>query len=689
LAGVAGSVARRKRLPRIGLLRVALASLVVLLVSGGWTVTGTFTAYLAAGCAGILGVALILGWPQTFSYSPFTLVFLDSILISVLIYGTGGGESPFFPLYLLASLGLVLAPGVLASFAGAATLVGGYLAATAGSSGTFDVLFFPETLFGVGIIALFCVLAGSLGIKLHSLRATVRSSSTSAVSARESEERSAVLLSSIAPILRILDVGGVLDWMALTVRDLLDAPFVHVALLDGANHRTHVEGNLDVYPSWWHPEIQRILLWSSRTGEVLREEVTVCGIEGLVAVPIVSSEGHGLGALIVGGKALDGREEHSLTSLAAELASVVEESEEAPGGRESVSGLPNQASLKRMLGKEISEGNAITLLMIQMDCLREYRRAYGIFSEDQLLGKIGNRLNQEYQRIFHYGNNLVVVSKSSSKPRAQKAALRARQIIARLTDDAAVSLDVSVGFVLVSSEGGEEPDLVLDAAAGAVSRAEAEPEKLFGASLEEILESTRDRGDIEGKERTVLTLLGATRLRDPYLGVHMRAVSQLSIRVGSEMGLSREQLEDLRIGALLHDVGKIGIPDTILHKPGPLACEEYEVVKTHTTLGAEILAKEADLSEVVSAAKHHHERFDGEGYPDGLRGEDIPLMARIVCVADALDSMVRDKAYQRGVSEQAALDEIVRNSGTQFDPQVVEALVLALERSDGWRAGFG
>lgn len=183
---------------------------------------------------------------------------------------------------------------------------------------------------------------------------------------------------------------------------------------------------------------------------------------------------------------------------------------------------------------------------------------------------------------------------------------------------------------------------------------------------------------------TVSALLEAARLRDPYLGPHMRAVSRLSRRVGSEMGFSEEMLDLLGAGALLHDVGKVCIPDAILRKPGPLTRDEYEIMKSHAVLGAEILFREG-LPEAVPVAKYHHERFDGEGYPDGLRGKEIPLAARIVCVTDAMDSMVRDKVYQRGASKRMARSEIVRNSGTQFDPKVVAALAEVLRGPNGRR----
>jgi HD-GYP domain-containing protein (c-di-GMP phosphodiesterase class II) len=139
--------------------------------------------------------------------------------------------------------------------------------------------------------------------------------------------------------------------------------------------------------------------------------------------------------------------------------------------------------------------------------------------------------------------------------------------------------------------------------------------------------------------------------------------------------LSLDQLDALTLGALLHDVGKIGVPDPILHKPGRLTDEEYEIIKRHPVLGAEMLAPMEDLAPAVPAVRHHHERFDGRGYPDGLRGEDIPLVARIISVADAFDSMIRGRPYGYEISREAVLEEIEKGSGNQFDPRVVRALL--------------
>ena len=180
-------------------------------------------------------------------------------------------------------------------------------------------------------------------------------------------------------------------------------------------------------------------------------------------------------------------------------------------------------------------------------------------------------------------------------------------------------------------------------------------------------------------ERTARTLAETIEVRDPRLGKHSRAVSNISRRIGREMSLDPYQMEALVVGALLHDVGKIGLPDSILHKPMALSTEEHAIVKQHPLLGDQILNSAAELAPAQPAVKHHHESFDGSGYPDGLQGEDIPIAARIVLVADAFDSMTRDRPYRRKRAVEEALEEISRYSGVQFDPAVAEILRRIVE----------
>ena len=176
----------------------------------------------------------------------------------------------------------------------------------------------------------------------------------------------------------------------------------------------------------------------------------------------------------------------------------------------------------------------------------------------------------------------------------------------------------------------------------------------------------------------IRALAAALDTRDPYTAGHSERVSALSVRIAQQMQLGEEEVDVIRLGALLHDVGKIGVRDSILRKPGPLTAEEFEQIKLHPTLGARILKEVPFLAAHLPIVELHHERPDGQGYPHGLRGDDIPLSARIVHVADTFDAMTSARAYRPARAASVAIAELRRFSGTQFDPASVDALCALL-----------
>jgi putative nucleotidyltransferase with HDIG domain len=181
---------------------------------------------------------------------------------------------------------------------------------------------------------------------------------------------------------------------------------------------------------------------------------------------------------------------------------------------------------------------------------------------------------------------------------------------------------------------------------------------------------------------TIRALAVALDARDPYTAGHSERVSAVSLAIGRAMGLNDTELEVLRLGALLHDIGKIGIGDQVLMKPGPLTEDEYETIKQHPALGARILRSVPFLEPHIPIVELHHERPDGKGYPHGLRGAEIPLVASIVHVADAFDAMTSARAYRPARAASEGLRELWRCAGTQFDAEVVHALAKALPALD-------
>lgn len=181
-------------------------------------------------------------------------------------------------------------------------------------------------------------------------------------------------------------------------------------------------------------------------------------------------------------------------------------------------------------------------------------------------------------------------------------------------------------------------------------------------------------------EMSVRALLKALECKDDYTFGHSMRVAFYSLQLGKEYGLSDEELYDLELAALFHDIGKIGVPDSVLLKPARLDEEEFLKMKKHPELSAEILKGFAPFEEAAKFAKHHHERYDGRGYPDGMAGEDIPLYSRIILIADTFDAMTSTRPYRKGLPYEVAFEELREFAGSQFDPNLVEYFIKAMEK---------
>jgi response regulator RpfG family c-di-GMP phosphodiesterase len=187
---------------------------------------------------------------------------------------------------------------------------------------------------------------------------------------------------------------------------------------------------------------------------------------------------------------------------------------------------------------------------------------------------------------------------------------------------------------------------------------------------EEVAKKTKEIRD------TYLSIVDAfansIEMRDVHTGGHSQRVSELAYLIGIELKLGEAELEDLRIGGILHDIGKIGISDQILRKPGKLSDDEFIEIKKHPLIGSNIVKNIPSLEKVIPSILFHQERFDGRGYPHGLKGNDIPLDGRILAVVDAFEAMISNRPYRKALSVNKAYKEIIDNSGTQFDPEIVK-----------------
>lgn len=183
-------------------------------------------------------------------------------------------------------------------------------------------------------------------------------------------------------------------------------------------------------------------------------------------------------------------------------------------------------------------------------------------------------------------------------------------------------------------------------------------------------------------EMAIKSILTALQCKDQYTHDHSTRVAYYALRLARELDLSEKEVYDVEVSALFHDIGKIGVPDSVLKKPGRLNEDEFALMKKHPEFSEQILLGLGPFKEIAKFARHHHERFDGRGYPDGLKGEQIPLPSRIILIADTFDAMTSTRPYREGLSYQVAFDELIECSGTQFDPELVNHFINAMKKEE-------
>jgi diguanylate cyclase (GGDEF)-like protein len=239
------------------------------------------------------------------------------------------------------------------------------------------------------------------------------------------------------------------------------------------------------------------------------------------------------------------------------------------------------------------------------------------------------------------------------------------------------------GFVTVSAgiathHPGTSVERLLAAAAAGLDLA-----RLEGGARTEARPAETRLDPLRAQAHVIDALAAALAERDRYTGEHSASVVEMAKTVAAAIGLDEIEVERVGHAALLHDIGKVGVPDRILHKAGPLAGDEWELMREHPLIGERILRAIPGLGGVARMVRHEHERFDGGGYPDGLRGDAIPIGSRIILACDAYHAMTSDRAYRSAMEHEEAIAELARGAGSQFDPRIVGALVSYLGRGPG------
>ena len=344
-----------------------------------------------------------------------------------------------------------------------------------------------------------------------------------------------------------------------------------------------------------------------------------------------------------------------------------------------VTGLPDPNSFAKNLELELERsrrhGHQLCVAALDVDGFRNINSSYGRQTGDRVLAAVGKAL-EEHTRTNDLvtraaGDEFLVGMPETEVAEALKALERLLLELEALRVGPLECLSASVGIAAWSR--GMTLDELLDKA-GDRMRAAREA----GGGRAEANGDTAKRSESSGHRDAVVGLAEALTERDRYTGEHSEEVLDLVEQVARGLALDEQEVQRIRYAALLHDIGKVAIPDDILNKPAKLTDEEFEMMKTHTIVGERILRAIPGLGGVARIVRSEHERFDGTGYPDGLKGEEIPIGARIILACDAYHAMTSDRPYREAMDHREAIRELGKHAGTQFDPQVTEVLIGAL-----------
>ncbi len=380
-------------------------------------------------------------------------------------------------------------------------------------------------------------------------------------------------------------------------------------------------------------------------------------------------------------------------------------------------------ALDREWRRSTRSGHLLSLIMMDLDGFKRVNDRYGHLQGDKVLNAVAQLLNDYVRQanvVARYGGDEFAILMPET--RTDQAEILAERLRGRLESDrflAAHGVTASFGIATFPVHGPTQEEILRVADSGmylakhqegnrvrVASRTVEAPQadwehqlveaylgvtmkrmfstgpEAFNHYLEHFQQVTlKGNGDAPSLFDTVAALAFAIDAKDHYTQGHSQAVARLAAQIAQEIGLASPQIEEVRLAGILHDIGKIGVPEMVLNKPSRLTPEEFDLMKSHAALGAKILEplKVKAIESIRGMVRHHHEMVDGTGYPDRLKGEKIPLGARILTVADCFDTMVSERAYKRGRTLEEAIEELYRCSGTQFDPEIVRAFVRSLK----------
>ncbi len=360
--------------------------------------------------------------------------------------------------------------------------------------------------------------------------------------------------------------------------------------------------------------------------------------------------------------------------------------------RDGLTGLLNYRTIHQKLTEALSLRDSVAICLMDMDSFKMLNDTYGHPVGDEILKHVSSLLSRVCGNSVLVGrcggDEFLMVYPDGSGSDACKIADQIRKALIEhpFVNPEGTALPIKLCFGVADSAVTGRSSVSLLAAADA---ALYESKHHGGDRVTlHMVEYDEEQKPTHNAYTVLDGLVTAVDHKDKYTRAHSEHMTEFALQLARTMGMSDATLEIVRIAGLLHDVGKIGVPDSVLRKPGKLTNDEYEVMKTHVTLSAAIIHGLPHLSDILDAVAHHHERWDGKGYPFGKKGEEIPLLGRIMAVADAFSAMTLDRPYRAGLPVEVALQEILNGAGSQFDPELARTFVSAMrEQLDQQQAG--
>jgi diguanylate cyclase (GGDEF)-like protein/putative nucleotidyltransferase with HDIG domain len=531
---------------------------------------------------------------------------------------------------------------------------------------------------------------------------------------REKDQETTLLNRLTSIITSSVSIQMIFEGFAQELKKVADIDWATIALIDGNELCFMVLSS--TLGSAWQPG-ERIPLEGTATEFVCRERQTLHesdlkrhhrfwtgeghlqqGIRSIVYLPLSVTD-RTIGSLILASRepnAYSRRQIKLLEKVGLQIAAPIENAQlyarlEQKSRIDELTGLFNRRYFEERLKEELSRhsryGDVFSIFMIDLDNFKAYNDVYGHPAGDILLGQIGKITKNSVRNVdqaFRYGGDeFVVILPQTARDAAYVVAERVRRQIAEEMARRAIAVTCSIGLASYPEDGMLSGELV-DVADTALYHAKRTGgNRIFLSS--KILPKppyqagTPEIGTRPGTLSEVYDIASAAEAKDPYTYGHSKKVNIYAVALAEAIGLSPDEVSALSAAALLHDIGKVGIPDKVLNKKGKLTKEDWETIKAHPKLGANIISTIPRLAPSVNSILYHHERWDGSGYPEGLKGEEIPLEARILAIADSFEAMTSARPYRPALSLEEVVTELRQGASLQFDPKLVEVFIGIIE----------